>query len=709
MPAYSDTVEMKLHYSLFLSAFISFPLWAQLDQSIVQTTKDVTDIVTNSSMQSNTTIAKEASKLEDLIDKNECSNEIETHESCQGFANSLVPQGLKEKGWKTLLEIKYRPIDPRKRSSTSSANYRNYNFAGYRVNTGDQATNLITSSDLDAETKNIQDWYQSRYGSFPEVFDIRTQLIIDQLTNPAFTTNDADMMSKIKNYSGSMSDQEFTRFVSAIAGYVDYNDGRAAFQQTPETGQGIVTPFQQMMGTKSGICGDIHSMAAKMAEQRGWEAFTVGYGLEQSQHVVTAMVNPNEPNKLMIVNYGQYEEHALNDGNSVNPTPTTPGWEDVGTQMRIFKNDKTGDGLGKMQQIATVPTALGSFMTDLFKKEYQISKAMPSNENFRKEQVSGQKTRQVTKLENEGNKITDKFVTEGLIIYEGQTDNAQIYGVAVSHDVYKDIYRWDPKENKCVLKKNKYFSVGLAGSLVDLSQAGFDNTFYAYLNMKGGQIFHVYQSEHFQFKGIIGYEFDGFVATYDQGLLIGDANFATLLGVVADYNKNGTSVHLGATYEANIALRNQNLMTDLSSIPTNVNPLAFNAFSFDANLTKKINSNTSFVSNNNLTMTRVGGRVFLSTGIIHKNTSIMASYQGGVKPVAIGNTLQNVNLLQNFNNMDGFRLSASQGFSNKKENFSGTVSAYGGFSTSTIKPIPMAGASLKLNIGGTKRKPSGRP
>jgi len=129
MPSSSDTVYVKLYYYLFLSAFISFPVWAQVDQSVVDTTKDVTDIVTNSSMQSSTTIAKETSKLEDLIDKNECSNEIDTHESCQGFANSLVPKGYKDKGWKTLLEIKYRPIDPRKRSSTSSANYRSYNFA----------------------------------------------------------------------------------------------------------------------------------------------------------------------------------------------------------------------------------------------------------------------------------------------------------------------------------------------------------------------------------------------------------------------------------------------------------------------------------------------------------------------------------------------------------------------------------------------------
>jgi len=699
---------MKLHYWPSLCAFLTVSLWAQVQPTIGQTSGDVTDILTNKSLQTNVEVAKETSKLEDLLSANDCPSEMETHESCQGFANSLVPQGYKDKGWKTLLEIKYQPVEARGRRSIAASNYNEINFNQYRNLAEDPASDLITGADLDAETKQIQDWYKAKYNTELDAFDVRTQLIIDQLTNPAFTKNDADMMSKIKNYSSSMNDQEFARFVSSIAGYVDYNDERAAFEQTPEAGQGIVTPFQQMMGTKFGVCGDVHSMAAKIAEQRGWEAFTVGYSLEGMQHVVTAMVNPKDPNKLMVVNYGHYEEQTLNDGNSITPTPSMPGWEEIGTQMRIFKNDKTGDGLGKMQQIATVPTALGSFMTDLFKKEYQVSKAMPSNQNFRSERVGGQTTKNITKVKNEGNKITDKFITNGLIIYEGQTDNAQIYGVAVAHDVYKDIYRWDAEQGKCVLKKNKYFSVGLAGSLVDLPQAGFENTFYAYLNMKGGQIFHVYQTEHFQFKGIIGYEFDAFVASYDQGFLTGDGNFATLLGVVADYNKKGTSVHLGMTYETNIALRNQNLMTDFSSIPKNVNPLAFNAVSVDANVTHKINPNNTFVSNNNLTMTRVGGRVFLSTGIIHNNTTFMASYQGGVKPISIGNTLQNVNLLQNFNNMDGFRLSASQNFSNKKGNFSGTVSGYGGISTSTVNPMPNFGASLKVNLGGQKRKPSGR-
>jgi hypothetical protein len=700
-------VNMKIYYLAYFSVFLSLSTAAQINQSVAATSSDITDILTNKSLQTSVEIAKETSKLEDLNDLNMCPSQLESHESCQGFGKSLLDKNYKDEGWKTLLEIKYQAVDPVERRSLASANYRSYNFNTYRNHSGDAASNISSAEELEAETQQIKTWYQNTWGINASAFDIRTQLIIDQLTNPAFTSNDAEMMSKIKNYSSSMNDADFTRFISSLAGYVDYNNKRAAFQQTEDGGLGIVTPFDQFSGSKSGVCGDIHSMAAKAAEQRGWEAFTVGYALKGNQHVVTAMVNPNDPDKLMIVNYGTYEEQTLNEGNSITPTPSKTGWEEMGTQMRIFKNKKTGDGLGKMQQIATVPTSLGTFMTDLFKRENQISKVMPGNENYRKEQVGFKKSENETNVSDDS-KITNKFLDKGIVIYEGQTENAQIYGVAVSRDVYKDLYRWDPEEGKCVLKKNKYFSLGVATSFIGINDTDATN-FYAYLNIKGGQIFHVYQTEHFQFKGIIGYEFDGFLASSARGPT-GDANFATLMGVAADYNKNKTSVHLGLNYEANIALRNQNLMTDLSSLPKNLNPIGFNAISLDANATQKLGSKTSLVTNNKITMTRVGGRVLLSTGIIHNNTSLMASYQGGVTPLPIGNTLQNVNLLQNFNNMDGFRLSASQNFSSKKGNLSGTVSGYGGISTSTVKPLPMAGASLKLNLDGKKkRKPSAIP
>lgn len=672
-------------------------LWGQVDQNVQEITTDINEILNFGTSNSKT--------LDQLNFPNQCFNEIDFLNRCEGLSSSLLPPKYKESGWKTLFEIKYRPIEERRRRSIGRIVYGDIdklNLDKFYAD-GHPERNLSTKDQLEAEIEEASEWFAKNYPDQKiDLETLRNRIIIDQLVNPNFTKTDAEMMNKIKNYSSSMNDQEFLRFASAMAGYVDYNDERSYFEQTEDAGLGVVTPLQQITKTKSGICGDIHSMVAKIAEQRGWESFTVGYAMPESHHVITAMVNPNDPNKLMIVNYGKYEEDAMNDTNSINLTPTGTGWEDIGMQLRIFKNDKTGDPSGKMQQIGTIPTALGSFMSELFKKDYQIAKAMPNNQNYRIEKAGGETTQQKTNSSKDGKWISDKLVSDGFVIYEGETDNSKIYGIAVNHNTYKDMYKWDSAQNKCVLKKNKYFSAGLSGSLINLSHANLEDTLYVYLNIKGGEILHLYQSESFQFKGLIGYEFDGFYANYSQGFLTGDANFASMLGLASEYKKNGTLIQLGMTYETNIALRNQNLMTDLSTIPTNINPIAFNAVSLNADMNQKLNANSTLQSKNSVTMTRLGGRVLLSTGVLYRNTSILLSYEGGLRAIPIGNTIQSVNLLKNFNNIDGFKINVNQNFRNKSGTLSGSLSGYGGISTGTPRPIPMGGATLKINLGGKK-------
>ena len=694
--------------SLLLAFLLISPgtLLAQVE-SMDPFVRNITDVLSQNKFQTNTTEARALSKLEDQSNSANCTVDPETEKSCQGFADSLLPNDYKETGWKTLLEVKYRATDKKSGRNSARSTYTDFDFWEYRQS-GKGNSEITTEAQLDAEVQATRDFYRSE-GFDIDPFNVKVQLIIDQFQKddvfnklPDLKAKNDFMYQRIGEYTKSMNNDEYLRFMSSMAGYVDYNTERSMWKQTEETGLGIVTPFEQVTKSKAGICGDIHTMVAKMGEQRGWEAFTVGYALKGSQHIVTAMVDPKDKNKLMLVNYGTYETQDLNNGDWIKPTPSNK-MQDLGIQMRIFKNDKTGDVSGKMQQIATIPTALGSFMSDLFKRENHIAGAMPANQNFRVEKAGAEQTRHKVSLKKDGNKITDKLAGEGIVIYEGETDDAQIYGVAVSRDVYKDIYRWDDEQKKCVLKKNKYFQLGVAASLVDLKHNDTTGNFYAYISMKGGQILHVYQSERFQFKGVIGYEFNG-VSASTEGTTTFDGDFKTLLGVVADYNKGPTKIHTALTMETSVGLRNQNLMTDLSTLKSNLNPVNFNAVSLDASLTHKVNDKMSFVTDNNFTLTRVGGRVFLSTGILTGKTSIMASYQSGVKPLNIGNTLQNVNLLQNYNDMDGVRLSLTQGFGNKNRSISGSVSGYAGLSTSTEKMMPMAGASLKLNLGGSKKK-----
>jgi ATP-dependent Lon protease len=137
------------------------------------------------------------------------------------------------------------------------------------------------------------------------------------------------------------------------------------------------------------------------------------------------------------------------------------------------------------------------------------------------------------------------------------------------------------------------------------------------------------------------------------------------------------------TVSDNVTLKDQNLMTDFSALPKNISPFNFNALKVDIGLQQKLNDKMTFVTDNQLLISRVGNRVILSTGIIHQNTSLILSYQGGMKSFNIGNSLQSVNLLQNFNQTDGVRLTVGQNFTNRSGSFSGSLSAHGGLSTST--------------------------
>jgi hypothetical protein len=146
-------------------------------------------------------------------------------------------------------------------------------------------------------------------------------------------------------------------------------------------------------------------------------------------------------------------------------------------------------------------------------------------------------------------------------------------------------------------------------------------------------------------------------------------------------------------------------MTDFSALPKNISPFNFNALKLDLGLHQKLNDKMTFVTDNQLIMSRVGNRFILSTGIISNNTSVIVGYQSGFKSFNMGNSLTQFNgLLTNMNQQDGFTLNVGRRFTNRSGSFSGSFSAHGRLSTSTPTVQPFGGASLKINLNGSKKK-----
>lgn len=662
------------------------------------------DVLTHPSLQGrNIESAESVSRLEDLEMQNKARidcGETPSPEalSCEQYQSKLIPKHLKESGWQVLFEAKYKPLHAREENvELRGTGAQTFEWNVSRVENYYQANpteslNFASEEEMRAEAYKIAQLYP---GSSPQEF--YGPLLLNQLQA---TKNFDEMMARFTTLSSNLNDTEFTHLMTHFGGWAEYNYPRAGFEQTDAAGKGLASPWDIITQNKNGICGDIHSMVAKFAEQRGWEAFTVGYALNGEQHVVTAMVNPNSPDKLMVVNYGQYEEHALNHGNSVLPAPTSPGdpgMAEIGMQLRIFKNTDTG-GDGAMKQIGTVPTPLGSFMRGLFDRKDQIGRAMPENENYTFVKTGGRHQRASTDLRQDGS-LKERTVAHGVIVYEGETDNAHIYGIAVSRDVFNHLYVYDPDLKKCVKKRSGYFSMGVAGSLIDLPNAGVQDSYYIYLNMRGGKIFHIYQTNFFQFKGLIGYELEAMSAgDDDRRFLTADGNLSTFAGVMAEYQKNGTALYGGIKLETNVGLKNQNLMTDVSALPGNIQPFGFNAVSVDFGATQKLSENVTWRTDNNYVLSRVGSRVILSTGVVMSNTSIMLNYQGGVRSLPLRHSLEQVNLLQNMNGQDGLRLQVSQKVDFPRAGLKGTVAGYVGTPTSGPYRQPFFGATLKLNF-----------
>lgn len=672
-----------MKYWPFFLLFVSPSILAQEIKKLTETVVKV----------QNTYPSKEgaeiASDLEDKISDDDCPPSPDQEEI---DSKSSMPLNLKRSGWKVLFEVKYGTIN---KEETSHQTFNAWEGMARAVQDRLGGTLPTSLEDMNAAGAMVSN--QNPSWGTPEI--IRNAIVIKHLENSA--TPD-EMYANYKNLTKDMSTQDKLGLLTSIASYIPYNDGRAGFFTGQDDGaKGKISPFQIMReDTTGGVCGDIHSTVSKFAEISGFESFTIGYALTDGdfktggpQHVISAVVDPNDKDKVYLINYSTLQTNDLSEGQSLRLAPTNK-MTGNGILYRIFKN--SGDAeTGKMQQIGVLPTSMRGFFDELTQKQYQLQKAMPQNQNFTQNKVSF--IHEKEKIKERATTTMSKQVGEGMTVYQGTTQDGEIWGVAVSTDKYKKIY--NNKTGK--LKTTKYFGATLSGSLLDndASTSGPD-TYYVYLKLTGAKIFHLIESPQFKFAGAVGYTFDAFGAVnkHTGNATSADGNLETFAQVLAEYQKNDTNIKMAVKLDNTIALKDQNLMTDFSKYPSNVNPLKPNALSANVDVTQKIDDKTAVTGSASALLTNMGNRIMLSTGLIHNQTSVNLSYSTGMGSAGLsGNHIKNVNLIQNTLGFDGFRLTGSQNFSNQSRTFSGSVGGYAGISNAGVIN---GGAALRLNIGG---------
>lgn len=615
-----------------------------------------------------------------------------------------LPPELKAQGWKVLFEVKYNSINQEKVSHDKYFVWNTLPSAAetYFNNRGQDIPTTLPEMNQAAQT--LFDAYKDFDGKRLETF--RNAMIIRHMENAS--TAD-EMYKRFSHLSKDMSSEDKLGLLTSIASYANYDIERSGFfSDQNESTKGKITPFMMMReGSKGGICGDIHSTVSKFAEIAGFESFTIGYALADGnmqaggggpQHVISAVVDPNDKSKVHLINYSTLQTNDLSDGNSLKLTPTD-SMQGTGIIYRIFKN--AGDAeTGKMQQIGVLPTSLRGFFDELTHKQYQLEKAMPQNQNFTQNKMSLVHEKEKIKV---GDKTTvHKQVGNGLTVYQGSTQEGEIWGVAVSTDTYKKMYSTETGR----LKKTKYFGTTLSGSLLDndAANAGPDS-YLVYLKIHGGKIYHLIESPQFKFGGALGYAVDAVAGmNIEQGKMSTvDGNLETFAQVFADYQKNNTNISMAIKLDNTIALKDQNLMTDFSKYKSNLHPFKPNAVSASVDVTQRLNDKTALTGSGNVVMTNMGSQVILSTGVIVNRTMASVSYTNGLGSTGLSsNRLQNVNLLQNTLGFDGLRANVSHSFSNKSRTFSGSIGGYAGISNAGQEN---GGVSLKLNLGnGSKKK-----
>ncbi|MFZ4713463.1 MAG: hypothetical protein ACOYL6_07125 [Bacteriovoracaceae bacterium] len=647
-----------------------------------------------------------AMKSGSLKGENQCQNELKEKEQIEFSAENL-PAELKENGWHVLFEVQFAPTV---NEDTKNPGEDSIGFPEWEVNFTKEKLKAHNLSGLDIPDKisDLDAWSRSTFG-FGTNHDISREgaLIFSKIAT-SYSISHEEGIKTLKNYSHQMSDQEYVNFLSRIAAWAPYNDDRANFKQTDDAGKGAVSTKDLLSGTKFGVCGDIHSMVARMAEVRGWEAVTLGYALPGGQqHVITAVINPAHPDQINLINYNHITVKNINDPNH-NPLSSSDEMHEMGIGIRIFKN-KLGNGLeGDMVEIGHIPTALGNFFRDLVVKDYENKeKAFNGDESFRQNKITFEETKEKTIIKN--GDTQNKKIQDGISIFEGAVDGAHIWGLAVSHDVFKEIKKPDGD-----LRRLGYRGISLASSLVEMNRnATADKplqALYVYLNMRGGRIYTLKETQFVKLQGLLGYELTGFAAVNSQSgkFETGDGNFETFAQLMGEYNKKGTNIKFAAKLDMAAGLRNQNVMTDLKQDFTgNINPLMVNALSLEGHLQQNLDSRMSLTADAKYSLARFGNRVTLSTGIIVGNSQFTAGYAGGLTNVRLPGTNTKTNFMINQGTTpDGLYVGYDGQY--KFKTMQGTFGIMSGYNPINNMPFVNAKATIKLNQSKKKRKPAFR-
>jgi hypothetical protein len=252
---------------------------------------------------------------------------------------------------------------------------------------------------------------------------------VDQLYGLMSDANSEEEMYQIldqyleDNDIKNMSLQDQALFAAGISNNLPYSSLRSQYKQ--EFNQGAVSLFTMITTDNddlSGICGDIHAAHNELMKKINpeLEAYTMSYAVDNSQHVISYIVDPEDPNKVIMTNYSRVEVKQA-DGVS-NLAPTNTSMDDVGERVRFFQYKN-----GRQDHVGTFRNDIGSLLYEMSTADFERD-ATPNDQRYSTQQVQNSWSKVVNKYKtiekaNGDVKVKNQsyVVNNDLIFFRGTT------------------------------------------------------------------------------------------------------------------------------------------------------------------------------------------------------------------------------------------------------------------------------------------------
>lgn len=254
---------------------------------------------------------------------------------------------------------------------------------------------------------------------------------VDQLVQAMQASQSRDEMYKIlENYiiQNGIRDlpmAEQVHFAAQIAEYFPYSDPRSEFQTA--FNQGAVDVFQMLTTDEDdlgGICGDIHAGHNDLIKRinPNIEAYTMSYATDNSQHVISYIADPDNPDAIYMTNYSRIEKKGTDGVAALVPTNTS--MDDVGERVRFFQYKN-----GEQDHVGTFRNDIGSLLYELATDPFERS-ATPNDPRSSVQKIQGRWSKVVNKykeIEKANGETVVKHksyvINNDLVMFRGTTNS----------------------------------------------------------------------------------------------------------------------------------------------------------------------------------------------------------------------------------------------------------------------------------------------